>query len=55
MRSKDLEYCMNCLECENCFLCAGLVGKKYHILNKEYTEEVYESVKHEIIEDMKAK
>ncbi|MEK7105338.1 MAG: hypothetical protein AAB865_01505 [Patescibacteria group bacterium] len=35
------EYCHNCRECENCFACVGLQYKKFHIFNKEYSEEEY--------------
>lgn len=35
------EYCVECLECQNCFGCVGLKHKKFHILNKEYSEEEY--------------
>jgi len=55
IRSKNIEYCINCQECEDCFLCASLVWKKYHILNKEYKKNDYEIEKNRIIEDMKKK
>lgn len=46
-------YCMNsnncrnssflydCENCSDCFLCYNLIGKKYHIENKEYSKEEY--------------
>ncbi|MFH1405329.1 MAG: hypothetical protein ABIH21_04515 [Patescibacteria group bacterium] len=40
-RSQDLEYCTECFDCENCFGCVGLKHKKFHILNKEYSEQDY--------------
>ena len=40
-RCYNLEYCMSCYDCEFCFACIGLTKKKYHILNKEYSEEDY--------------
>lgn len=46
---------MNCIDCEDCFLCAGLVGKRYHILNKEFSPETYQTEKERIITDMKNK
>ena len=55
IRSKNLEYCINCLDCENCFLCAWLIWKKYFILNKEFSVENYEIEKEKIIQDMKLK
>lgn len=39
--SSALEYCIDCSNCENCFGCVGLNRKKFHIFNKEYTEEEY--------------
>jgi len=40
-KSRDLEYCNNCHDCESCFGCVGLRNKKFHIFNKQYTEEEY--------------
>jgi hypothetical protein len=54
-RCKNMEYSMNCIDCEDCFLCAGLVGKRYHILNKEFSPETYQTEKERIITDMKNK
>ncbi|MBT4631542.1 hypothetical protein HOH67_00105 [Candidatus Peregrinibacteria bacterium] len=42
VQSSFLEYCNHCYDCEHCFGCCGLVGKKYHIFNQEYTPEEYE-------------
>jgi len=53
IQCKHMEYCAHCFQCENCFGCCGLVGKKYCILNKQYSEEEYEQLKSEIIEAMK--
>ena len=39
--SQNLEYCIDCYNCENCFGCVGLNRKKFHLLNKEYSEEEY--------------
>jgi hypothetical protein len=39
--SQSCEYCMSCYNCENCFGCIGLQRKKFHIFNKEYSEEEY--------------
>ena len=42
-----------CEECEYCFGCVGLRKKKYCILNKQYTKEVYEILVEKIKSDMK--
>lgn len=39
--SQNLEYCIDCYNCENCFGCVGLNRKKFHLLNKEYSEDEY--------------
>jgi len=50
---KNMEYSQHCYHCEDCFACCGLVRKKYHIFNKEYSKEDYERIKAQIINDMK--
>ncbi|MBI4598777.1 hypothetical protein HY734_01105 [Candidatus Uhrbacteria bacterium] len=40
-RSRNVEYCVNCLNCEDCFGCVGLNRKKFHIFNRPYAEEDY--------------
>ena len=40
-RCDDVEYSMNCYDCSHCFGCVGLRHKKFHILNKEYSEDEY--------------
>ncbi len=42
-----------CEECEYCFGCVGLRNKKYCILNKQYTKEVYDILVEKIKKDMK--
>ncbi len=37
----DCEYSAMCVDCENCFGCFGLKKKRFHIFNKEYSEEEY--------------
>jgi hypothetical protein len=37
----DLEYCLECHNCQHCFGCIGLRNKKYHILNKPYSSGDY--------------
>ncbi len=41
VRCDNCEYSFGCYECTNCFGCVGLRHKKFHILNKEYSEEEY--------------
>jgi hypothetical protein len=52
-RLKYSEFCMDCIEsqflyncrnCNDCFMCANLVSKKYHFKNKEYSKEEYEKI-----------
>ncbi|MCF7917514.1 hypothetical protein K9L27_00720 [Candidatus Gracilibacteria bacterium] len=49
---KYLEYCGHCFQCENCFGCCGLVGKKYYIFNKSYSEVEYKILREKIINHM---
>ncbi|MCB0343796.1 MAG: hypothetical protein KDD66_01695 [Bdellovibrionales bacterium] len=44
-----MEYCAFCMQCEHCFGCCGLLGKKYHIFNKEYSAQEY----HERVAELK--
>ena len=37
----ELEYCLECHNCQYCFGCIGLRNKKYHIFNKPYLEKDY--------------
>ncbi|MBI4598773.1 hypothetical protein HY734_01085 [Candidatus Uhrbacteria bacterium] len=37
----DCEYSESCFNCEHCFGCVGLRHKKFHILNRPYSEEDY--------------
>ena len=46
-------YLDSCEECEYCFGCVGMRKKKYCILNKQYTKEVYEILVEKIKSDMK--
>jgi hypothetical protein len=50
----DLYYCDCIKSCQNCFACSGLNHKKYCILNKQYSQEEYESLIPKIIEHMKS-
>ncbi len=44
MNCRSMEYSMFCHNCEHCFACCGLVGKRYHILNREYAPEEYSQI-----------
>lgn len=37
-------YCFDCRGCDDCFQCVGLRNKKYHIKNKKYSKEEYNSI-----------
>lgn len=50
----NLRYCENMYNgAQDCFGCIGLRGKRFCILNKQYTEEEYRKVTSEIIAGMK--
>src|SRR3989344_2370632 len=49
----NVDYSDSCRNCADCFGCAGLNKKNYHILNKEYSKEEYLKLKEEIIEQLK--
>ncbi len=53
--SLDLEYCIACHNCQHCFACVGIRGKKYHIFNKKYSKEEYwkllDKIKTKMLED----
>ncbi len=51
---RDATYCDYCRTSQNIFGCAGLRKKQYHILNKPYSKEEYESMIPKIIEHMNA-
>ncbi|MEK7128154.1 MAG: hypothetical protein AAB933_01145 [Patescibacteria group bacterium] len=37
----DSQFLYDCRDCSNCFMCSGLVKKKFYIKNKEYEKEEY--------------
>ncbi|NUJ97999.1 hypothetical protein HGA92_04410 [Candidatus Gracilibacteria bacterium] len=49
---ENLIYCTECKRTKNSFMCNGLVGKEYCILNKQYTKSEYEVLVPKIIEHM---
>jgi len=51
--SKFCSFCFDCAGCEDCLGCTGLRRKKYHIFNKEYSQEEYEKKKVEFLENNK--
>lgn len=52
--SRFCDYSVFLQGCEHCFLCCGLVGKKFHILNKAYPEKEYHALREKIIAHMKS-
>ncbi|MFH0769790.1 MAG: hypothetical protein V1926_00245 [Candidatus Peregrinibacteria bacterium] len=49
---KSCDYCAYCFNCRDCFGCCGLFGKRYCILNRQYTEQEYRSLKENVIAHM---
>lgn len=39
--SDSIIECVQCIDCRDCAFCVGLNGARFHILNKEYSEEDY--------------
>ncbi|MFA6256961.1 MAG: hypothetical protein WCT29_01475 [Candidatus Paceibacterota bacterium] len=50
---RESSYCVFCISSAYLFGCISLRGKKYCILNKQYTKEEYEALVPKIIEHMK--
>ncbi len=48
-----VDYCAYLQNCQYCFGCCGLFGRKYCILNKQYSKEEYEELVPRIVEHMK--
>jgi hypothetical protein len=36
--------CVQCTDCRDCAFCVGLNGARFHILNKEYSENEYYNI-----------
>jgi len=49
----NAEYSFECFHCKDIFGCVGLKGKKYCILNKQYSEKDYGVLRSKIIEHMR--
>ena len=42
-RCKNVWFCYDCINCEDCFMCWNLRNKKYCIRNKQYSKEGYKA------------
>lgn len=49
----DCYFCFDCRSCQDCLGCVGLRKKRYHIFNKEYSQEEYKKKKTEFLEKNK--
>lgn len=49
---RDSYYLFDCKSCQDCILCANIRGKKYMILNKQYSKEDYFKYKQQFIEKL---
>jgi hypothetical protein len=47
--SFDIWMSSNLIACQNCIFCDNLINQKYHIHNKEYSEQEYKLKKEEIL------
>lgn len=45
----DSQFLYDCRRCRNCFMCVGLVGREYCILNESYSKEDYENKMRELL------
>ncbi|MBU2524872.1 hypothetical protein KKG71_06795 [Patescibacteria group bacterium] len=52
--SKFMTLCAHCFSCENCIGCINLKDKKFHILNKPYSEKEYLKMAPKIIKEIYA-
>ncbi len=53
-KCSDLEYCIECASCKNCFGCISLKKKEFCIFNKQYSESEYFILKEKLIGKMTA-
>ena len=53
LNSADVEYCVFCASCKNCFACVGLHNKEFCIFNKYYPKAQYYDLKQRIISQMR--
>ncbi len=49
LKSYSLFFCGECIGCEECIFCYGLVNKKYCIYNQQYSQEEYNEKKKSMI------
>ena len=40
----DSQFIYDCIDCQNCFMCANQRGKKYYFKNKQYSQEEYQKI-----------
>ncbi len=40
----DSQFLYDCIDCQDCFMCVNLRGKKYFYKNKQYSEEEYRNI-----------
>jgi len=52
---KNLEYCTNCYNSHDLLACVGMSNKSFCILNKQYTENEYKSLRKKIIDHLRSK
>ncbi len=50
----NLWYCDNCYSCQDCIGCIGLRNKRYCILNTQYSQKEFESLRLRLLTKMKA-
>ncbi|KKP86001.1 MAG: hypothetical protein UR88_C0001G0003 [Candidatus Nomurabacteria bacterium GW2011_GWA1_35_8] len=50
--TRNLEYCISAIGCNDCFGCVGLKKREYCIFNKQYSKEEYEILREKIIKHM---
>lgn len=53
VQCRYMQYCGYCFQCEHCFGCCGLVGRKFHIFNRAYSERDYQQLLSVIVARMK--
>jgi len=53
--SHDVEYSFGTRASEYCFGCVGIKNGKYRILNKRYSQDEYEKLRAQIVEELKSK
>ena len=49
---RNLEYCLFCTSCQDCFACVGLNKRQYCIFNIQYTKEEYANLRQKFVNHM---